>query len=87
MDFGKLPKLVAIGDFVPIARRLVQLSLTIPRFGFALEPKVNGVATNIEQFTGLAFPEAIQLNGLDDFLSEVVAIGFSHEGIGKYQTR
>ena len=39
---------------------------------------MNGIATNVEELTGLLFLEPIQLNRLQDFTSEIGAVGSSH---------
>ena len=56
----------------------------IAGLGFALTPQVDGVAADVEQLTGFAFLESVQLDRLHHFASKVVTIGFSHgEGGGK----
>ena len=39
---------------------------------------MNGIATNVEELTGLLFLEPIQFNRLQDFTSEIGAVGSSH---------
>jgi hypothetical protein len=59
MSFGKCPKLLPIYNFMVVARRAVGQCLNISRLGFALQPQVDGVAADVEQFTGFAFLESI----------------------------
>lgn len=57
---------------------LLRLCLDHSCFGFALEPQVNRVATDIEQLTRFAFLETVQFNRLPYLLPEVFTVGFRH---------
>ncbi len=70
MLFDKSLKLFPITDFAIVLRVLPRLGLNIPRFGFALAPQVNCVATDIEQLTCLTFLETVQLESLALLFSE-----------------
>lgn len=74
----KDPKLFPIADFEVLLRYLSRLWLDIARFGFALAPQVNRIATDIEQLTRLTFLESVQLDRLHYFLPEVIAVRFCH---------
>ena len=56
----------------------VRFGSKIAGLGLSLEPEVNGVATDAKELTGLALFESVLLDGLEDFLSEVVAVGLWH---------
>jgi hypothetical protein len=62
MRFDKLPKLLPIVDFEVLSALLSRLRFDIASLGLALQPQVDGVATNIEQLTCLSFLETVQLN-------------------------
>lgn len=55
-----------------------KMRLNVACFGFALEPQVNCIATDIKQLARLTFLETIQLNRLHYFLPEVITVRFSH---------
>jgi len=59
MSLGKRSKLLPVCDFVVVASWSVGQCLNISRLGFALQPQVNRVAADIEQFTRLAFLQSI----------------------------
>ena len=52
--------------------------LNVTRLGFALEPQVNCVATDIKQLARLTFLETIQLNRFHYFLPKVITVRPSH---------
>ncbi len=79
MRFDKISKLPPILDFEGLLADFSGLRFDISRLSFALAPQVDRIATDIEQLARLTFVETIQLDRLHHFLSEVVAIGFSHE--------
>lgn len=79
MSFDKILKLLPIPDFEVFGADLSEFGLDIPRFSLALAPQVNRIATDIKQLARLTFLETIHFDCLHHFLSEVVAIGFSHE--------
>lgn len=76
MLFDKIPKLVPIADLAVLLRDLPRLWLNIPRFGFALAPQVNRVATDIEHLTCLTFLETVQLDRLRRALRAIACITF-----------
>jgi len=86
VSFDKGAKLLPIVDLQVSLGFWLRLGFDIPCFGFAPEPQVNRIATDIEQLTRLTFLESIQLallrryrkGRLPHVLPEVVAVGFSH---------
>ncbi len=68
MSLNKLSKFLPIGDFVDGAMGAVGSGLIIASFGLPFEPEVNRVATQLKELSRFAFPHAIQLNRVDDFL-------------------
>ena len=48
-----------------------------------MEPEIDRIATDPEQFTGFAPLETVQFDRLDDFLPEVVTVCFSHWGLDR----
>jgi hypothetical protein len=50
------------------------LRLKIPRKHLALEPKVNGVTTNIKQLASLTSLDAIALDSLYNFLAQIITV-------------
>lgn len=78
MGFDKDPKLLPIADFGVLLGCLPRLWLDITRFGFALAPQVNRIATDVKQLTRLTFLETVQLNRLHYSLSAVITVRFSH---------
>lgn len=78
MRFDKVPKLLPIADFAVLLGCLPRLWLNLTRFGFALEPQVDCIATDIEQLARLTFLETVQLNRLHYFLPEVITVRLSH---------
>lgn len=78
MLFDKVPKLLPIADFEVLWKYLSRLWLDITCFGFALEPQINRVATDIKQLARLTFLETVQLNRLHYFSPEVITVGLSH---------
>ncbi len=79
MRCDKISKLPPILDFEGLLAGFSGLRFDISRLSFALAPQVDRIATDIEQLARLTFVETIQLDRLHHFLSEVVAIGFSHQ--------
>ena len=57
-----------------LLRDLPRFWFNIPRFGFALAPQVNRVATDIEHLTCLTFLETVQFDRLHDFLPKILAL-------------
>ena len=55
MHLDKGAKLLPVGDFMVMTRRLIRTRLEISGFCLALQPEIDGVSTNVEQFTGFAF--------------------------------
>jgi hypothetical protein len=87
MLFDKSLKLFPITDFAVVLRVLPRLRLNIPRFGFALAPQVNCVATDIEQLTCLTFLETVQLDRLHYFFPKILTVGLSHfNGVDAIET-
>ncbi len=78
MLFDKAAKLFPIPDFAVLLRYCPRFWFDITRFGFALEPQVNRVATDIEELARLTLLETVQLNRLHDFLPEIITVSFSH---------
>ena len=76
MQFGKLSELVPIRDFVGSAMGTIRLCLVVSGFSLPLQPQVNRVATELEDLSRFAFLHPIELDGLNDFLTQVVAVGF-----------
>lgn len=56
----------------------VLFSLNIPRFGFALSPEVNVATTDVKDFYGFTDRYAIQLDSLNHFTAQVIAIRLGH---------
>ena len=75
MHLDKGAKLLPVGDFMVMTRRLIRTRLKISGFCFALQPEIDGVSTNVEQFTGFAFLQPIQFDGFDHLLAKIVAVG------------
>ena len=59
MSLSKRPELFPVCDFMVVTGGTVRLCLNISCFGFALQPQVDRVAADIEQFTRFAFLESI----------------------------
>lgn len=78
MRFDKGSKLLPVADFAVLLAGLPRLWLDIARFGFALEPQVYRIATDIEQLTCLTFLETVQRDRLHYFLPEVITVRLSH---------
>jgi len=55
MSQGIRPKLLPICDFIIVARGSVEQCLAISSLSFTLQPQVDPVAADIEQFTRFAF--------------------------------
>jgi hypothetical protein len=58
--------------------RLAAVRLHIPSVCFALQPQVNGVATDVEELAHFTFLEPIQCKRLQHFLAEIVTVSFCH---------
>ena len=54
-----------------------------PRLGFLLEPQVNRVAADTEEFTDFTFFVTLKLDRIDHFLTKVVTIVLWHSYIQK----
>ena len=78
MCFYKDPKLLPITYFAVLLGCLPWFRLNVTRLGFALEPQVNCVATDIKQLARLTFLETIQLNRFHYFLPKVITVRPSH---------
>lgn len=78
MCFYKDPKLLPITYFAVVLGCLPWFRLNVTRLGFALEPQVNCVATDIKQLARLTFLETIQLNRFHYFLPKVITVRPSH---------
>jgi len=76
MQFGKLSELVPIRDFVGGPMGAIRLCLVVSCFRLPPQPQVNGVATELEDLSRFTFLHAISLDCLNDFLTQVVAVGF-----------
>jgi hypothetical protein len=55
MSQGIRPKLLLICDFMIVARGSVEQCLAISSLSFTLQPQIDRVAADIEQFTRFAF--------------------------------
>ena len=81
MRFGKDAKCFPVPNFVPIAGWFIRFGLEVASLTLSLQPQVERVATDAEQLANFAFLHAVELNRLDDLLTQVVTVGFCHTGI------
>jgi len=81
MRFGKDAKCLPVPNFVPIAGWFIRFGLEVASLTLSLQPQVERVATDAEQLANFAFLHAVELNRLDDLLTQVVTVGFCHTGI------
>ena len=66
-----------------VARGAVGQRQNVSGFSFTLQPQVNRVSADVEEFTGFAFLQSIELDGLDHLLTEIVTVRFSHSKSGE----
>lgn len=79
MDFNKRPKLRPIGNFAIFVGGWPGLWFDVSSVCPALEPQVDSVATDIEQIADFGFGKTIKFNRLENFLAEIVTVGFAQE--------
>lgn len=71
-------KLLPIGNFAVVRGRLALLGFNISGFGFAVEPQVNRIATDVKQFTGFLFFQSVQFDCFDNSASKIFTVGAGH---------
>jgi hypothetical protein len=79
MSFDKLTKLLPVCDFALNIVRSGGFGLEATRFGFALEPQVDGVTADIEDLTDFTFFSTIKFDGINHFLTKIFTVGFNHK--------
>lgn len=78
MSIGKGAESFPVGDFGFSPRGPINFGSVVTSGGFALQPLVDGVATDVENLAGFALLEAIAFDRLDDFLTEVITVRIRH---------
>lgn len=67
MLLDKGSELLPVCDFVAVTTSVLCFRLTVARLSLALEPYVDGVAADVESFTGFAAFHPIEFDSFNDF--------------------
>jgi len=78
MLFGKLGKLGPIGNFAVRLMRARGFGLIISSCLLPLQPQVDGVATDPKYLCSFTLLHAVQLDGVDYLLAQVITVSFCH---------
>ena len=79
MLVSKDAKLLPIGNGVLTPRRLIGFGLAVAWGRLALQPRVDSVATDVEDLTRFRLLHPIEFDRLNDFTAAVVTVSIRHE--------
>lgn len=80
MGLGKGAEGLPVSDFRLSSRGAIRNGLEVPSSRFALQPKIDGVATDMKHITGFGLPHAIEFDRLNHFFAEIIAVRIGHRG-------
>jgi len=75
---GKGAESLPVGDFGFSSRGPIDFGSVVTSGCFALQPLVDGIATDVENLASFALLEAIEFDRLNDLLAEVIAVCIGH---------